>query len=105
MTIMKNTWIWQLLVVSKPEYEHSKLVELLLSLQEDAKLLAAFDKDPDRVMLESGITSEKYRNILNTRDRLKIHLLLEETGYDNNARKRRGREELTLRSLLRQYFI
>jgi hypothetical protein len=52
--------------MSKPEYESYKLVELLLALQEDSKLLAAFDKDPDRVMIESGITSEKYRNILKT---------------------------------------
>jgi hypothetical protein len=64
--------------MSKPEYESYKLVELLLALQEDSKLLAAFDKDPDRVMIESGITSEKYRNILKTRDALKVRLLLEE---------------------------
>jgi hypothetical protein len=63
--------------MSKLEYEYSRLVQLLLSLQEDPKLLAAFNKDPDKVMIEAGVTSEKYRNILKTRDTLKIHLLLE----------------------------
>jgi hypothetical protein len=57
--------------------EHSKLAELLLRLQEDSKLLAEFNKDPDKVMIEAGITSEQYRNIIKTRDMIKIHQLLE----------------------------
>jgi hypothetical protein len=74
--------------MSKPEDEYSKLVELLLALQEDSKLLAAFDKDPDKVMIEAGITSEKYRSILKTRDTLKIHTLLEEKKYDYNSSRK-----------------
>ena len=74
-------------VMSKPEDEYSKLVELLLALQGDSKLLTAFDKDPDKVMIEAGITSEKYRSILKTRDTLKIHMLLEEKKYEYNSRK------------------
>jgi hypothetical protein len=73
--------------MSEPKYEHSRPVQLLLSLQEDPKLLAAFNKDPDKVMIEAGITSEKYRNILKTRDTLKIHLLLEDdSGIDWEAK-------------------
>jgi len=72
--------------MSKPDYEHSKLFEFLLSLQEDSKLLVAFNKDPDKVMIEAGITSEKYRNILKTRDTLKIHLLLQEIN-DNSGKE------------------
>jgi hypothetical protein len=63
--------------MSGSEQEHSKLVELLLRLQEDSKLLTEFDKDPDRVMIEAGVTSEQYRSIIKTRDMIKIHQLLE----------------------------
>jgi hypothetical protein len=70
--------------MSTPKYEYSRLVQLLLSLQEDPKLLAAFNKDPDMVMIEAGIISEKYKDILKTRDTLKIHLLVEEKRYDNS---------------------
>jgi hypothetical protein len=70
--------------MSEPKYEPP--VQLLLSLQ-DPKLLAAFNNDPDKVMIEAGITSEKYRNILKTRGTLKIHLLLEEdSGKDWEAK-------------------
>jgi hypothetical protein len=69
--------------MSEPKYEHSRLVQLLLSLQ-DPKLLAALNKDPDKVMIEAGITSEKYRNILKTKDTLKIicysKMIAEKTG-------------------------
>jgi hypothetical protein len=63
--------------ISEPTPNPSKVVELLLKLQEDSKLLAEFDKDPDKVMIEAGITSEEYRNVLKTRDMLKIRQLLE----------------------------
>lgn len=63
-------------VMSESEHEHSKLAELLLRLQEDSKLLAEFDKDPDKVMIEAGISSEEYRNIIKTRDIIKIRQLL-----------------------------
>lgn len=85
-------------VMSKPEEdEYSKLVELLLALQEDSKLLAAFDKDPDKVMIEAGITSEKYRSILKTRDTLKIHMLKKRNMIIIAAeKKRKGRVKNTV---------
>jgi hypothetical protein len=62
--------------MSQSEYEYSKLAELLLRLQEDSKLLAEFDKDPDKVMIEAGISSDGDRNILKSRDILKVRQLL-----------------------------
>jgi hypothetical protein len=62
--------------MSDSEDEHSKLAELLLRLQEDSKLLAEFDKDPDKVMIEAGISSEEYRNIMKSGDESKIRRLL-----------------------------
>jgi hypothetical protein len=61
--------------ISEPTSNSSKVVEFLLKLQEDSKLLAEFDKDPDKVKIEAGITSEEYRNVLKTRNMLKIHQL------------------------------
>lgn len=61
---------------SKPEYKPSKIAELLLKLQEDSKLLTEFNKDPDKVMIEYGIASEEDRNILKSRDILKVRQLL-----------------------------
>jgi hypothetical protein len=55
----------------------SKVAELLLNLQEDSMFLAEFNKDPDKVMIEAGISSEEERNILKSRDILKIRQLLE----------------------------
>ena len=54
----------------------SKGAELLLKLQEDSKLLIEFNKDPDKVMIEAGISSEEQRNILKSGDAKKIRLLL-----------------------------
>jgi hypothetical protein len=54
-----------------------KIAELLLKLQEDFNLLTEFNLDPDRVMIEAGITSEEDRNMLKSRDMLKIRQLLE----------------------------
>lgn len=62
--------------MSDLEREHSKLAELLLRLQEDSKLLAEFDKDPDKVMIEAGISSEDNRNIMKSGDESKIRRLL-----------------------------
>jgi len=62
---------------SEPEQDQSKIVQLLLRMQEDFKLLAEFDKDPDMAMVEAGISSKADRDILKTRDMLKIHQLLE----------------------------
>jgi hypothetical protein len=61
---------------SKPEHKPSKIAQLLLNLQEDSKLLTEFNKDPDKVMIEFGITSEEDRNILKSRDILKVRQLL-----------------------------
>ena len=75
----------------KSEPKTSKIAELLLRLQEDSKLLAEFNIDPDKVMIEAGITSEEDRNVLKTRDMLKIHQLLEKKIYTNNRKE--GEEE------------
>jgi len=56
---------------------HLKLAEFMLRLQEDTELLAEFNLDPDKVMVGAGITSEEDRNILKSRDMLKIRQLLE----------------------------
>jgi hypothetical protein len=61
---------------SKPEHQPSKIADLLLTLQEDFKLLTEFNKDADKVMIEAGITSEEERNILKSRDILKVRQLL-----------------------------
>ena len=66
--------------MSTPDTEREKathLAEFILKLQEDSELLAEFDLDPDKVMIESGIASEEDRNIVKTRDMLKIRQLLE----------------------------
>lgn len=73
---------------SQPEQEQSKIVQLLLRLQEDFKLLAEFDKDPDKVMVEAGISSEADRDILKTRDMLKIHELLERKKNSNGRKEK-----------------
>jgi hypothetical protein len=61
----------------KREHKPSKVADLLLKLQENSKLLAEFNRDPDKVMIEAGITSEEDRNVLKTRDMIKIRQLLE----------------------------
>jgi hypothetical protein len=62
-----------------PEPGPSKVIELLLKLQEDSKFLAEFNRDPDKVMIEAGISSEEDRNIIKSGDAKKIRLLL---GHD-----------------------
>jgi ribosomal peptide maturation radical SAM protein 1 len=64
------------LAIPVKQHDHFKVAEFLLKLQEDSKLLAAFNKDPDKVMIEAGISSEEDRNILKGRDVLKIRQLL-----------------------------
>jgi hypothetical protein len=61
---------------SKPEHKPYDIAQLLLNLQEDSNLLTEFNKDPDKVMLEAGITSEEDRSILKSRDILKVRQLL-----------------------------
>ena len=50
--------------------------EFILKLQEDYEFLQQFNKDPDKVMNETGIKSKEIRNILKSRDLLKIDQLL-----------------------------
>lgn len=58
----------------------SGIAQFILRLQEDYKLLAEFNKDPDKVMNDEGITSEENRKILKSGDLLKIEQLLYESG-------------------------
>jgi hypothetical protein len=58
----------------------SRITQFILRLQEDHKLLAEFNKDPDKVMIDAGITSEENRKILKSGDLLKIEQLLYEYG-------------------------
>lgn len=58
----------------------SQLGDFILRLQEDYKLLDEFNKDPDKVMKDAGIKSEEMRNILKSRDLIKIENLLFETN-------------------------
>jgi hypothetical protein len=61
---------------SKSEHKPSRVAELILRLQEDSKLLVEFNKDPDNVIIEAGITSDEDRNVLKSRDISKIRQLL-----------------------------
>lgn len=61
----------------KERLTQSQLVEFMLRLQEDFRLLIEFNKYPDKVMIEAGISSEEERNIIKSRDMLKIRQLLE----------------------------
>ena len=61
----------------KDRLTQSQLVEFMLRLQEDSELLTEFNKEPDKVMIEAGISSEEERNIIKSRDMLKIRQLLE----------------------------
>lgn len=57
----------------------SGIAQFILKLQEDYKLLAEFNKDPDKVMNDAGITSERNKKILKSGDLLKIEELLYES--------------------------
>jgi hypothetical protein len=56
--------------------ESSKVAQLLLKLQEDSKLLAEFNRDPDRIMIEAGISSQEDRNTLKSGNILRVQQLL-----------------------------
>lgn len=62
---------------SKSEPKTSKVAKLLLKLQEDSNFLAEFNKDPDKIMIMAGISSEQDRNTIKSRDMIKIRRLLE----------------------------
>ena len=66
----------------------------MLKLQEDSNLLAEFNRDPDKVMIEVGITSEEDRNVLKTRDMLKIRQLLEKKKYTNNRKEEEAEDKI-----------
>lgn len=69
-----------------PESRPSKVAELILKLQEDFKFLAEFNIDPDRVMIEAGISSEEDRNILKSGDLVKIRELVAKEIYDSKKK-------------------
>ena len=56
--------------------ESSKVAQLLLKLQEDSKYLAEFNRDPDRIMIEAGISSQEDRNTLKGGNILRVQQLL-----------------------------
>jgi hypothetical protein len=56
--------------------EYRKVAELIMRLQEDSKLLEEFNKNADKVMIESGILSEENRNIIKSGDRRRIENLI-----------------------------
>jgi hypothetical protein len=56
--------------------ESSKVAQLLLKLQEDSQFLAEFNRDPDRIMIEAGISSQEDRNTLKSGNILRVHQLL-----------------------------
>ena len=63
--------------MAQEESKFSKVAEFILKLQEDSKFLAEFNKHPDEVMIEAGISSEEDRDTIKTRDMIKIRRLLE----------------------------
>lgn len=65
--------------------EHSKVAEFLFKLQEDSKLLSEFKTEPDKLMIEAGISSEKDRNTIKSGDIVKIRALLQShTQHEEN---------------------
>jgi hypothetical protein len=52
------------------------LVDFLLRLHENPELLAEFNKGPDKVMTDAGITSKEDRQILKSGDLLNVRKLL-----------------------------
>lgn len=55
-----------------------RIPEFILRLQEDYNLLAEFNEDPDKVMKDAGIESEKNRKILKSGNLLKVEELVAE---------------------------
>ena len=53
-----------------------KISEFILKLQEDSTFLHEFNLDPDKVMIEAGISSEQDRSMLKSGDILKVRRLL-----------------------------
>ena len=61
---------------SVERFVHSKLLQFILKLQEDSKLLEEFQKDPERLMIDAGINSKDDRDIIKSGDLLKVRELL-----------------------------
>ncbi len=68
--------------MAREEPKSYKIAEFMLRLQEDSKVLVEFNKDPDKVMIEAGISSEEERTILKSRDTLKVRQLLAKETFD-----------------------
>jgi hypothetical protein len=62
--------------MSKPEDEGTTILEFVLRLHEDSKLLTEFNEDPDKTMLEAGINSEENRKIMKSGNLLRLSQLL-----------------------------
>jgi hypothetical protein len=62
--------------ISKPEDEGPAILEFVLKLHEDSNLLLEFNTDPDKSMLEAGISSEENRTIIKSGNFIKLGRLL-----------------------------
>ena len=62
--------------ISKPEDEGQAILEFVLKLHEDSNLLLEFNTDPDKSMLEAGISSEENRTIIKSGNFIKLGRLL-----------------------------
>lgn len=62
--------------ISKPEDEGPAILEFVLKLHEDSNLLSEFNTDPDKSMLDAGITSEENRTIIKSGNFIKLGRLL-----------------------------
>jgi hypothetical protein len=62
--------------ISKPEDEGPAILEFVLKLHEDSNLLSEFNTDPDKSMLEAGISSEENRTIFKSGNFIKLGRLL-----------------------------
>ncbi|NAL78682.1 hypothetical protein [Nitrososphaera sp. AFS] len=62
--------------ISKPEDEGPAILEFVLKLHEDSNLLSEFNTDPDKSMLEAGISSEENRTIIKSGNFIKLGRLL-----------------------------
>jgi hypothetical protein len=74
---------------SKHEPKVSKAVEFILKLQEDSKFLEEFNKNPDKVMIQAGISSQEHRDIIKSRDMIKIRELLYDAKAQSSQQQKR----------------
>ena len=62
--------------MSKPGDEGATILEFVIRLHEDSKLLTEFNKNPDKIMLEAGINSEENRKIMKSGNLIRLSQLL-----------------------------